>query len=404
METIKSKRYVALDVLRGMTVAGMILVNNPGSWSYAFAPLEHSHWSGCTPTDLVFPFFLFCVGVSMFFSFDKRGDTLCWKSFWHVLKRSIIIFLIGLALNMFPFYPVYGDPALSLGQRYAYWFQHIRIFGVLQRIAMCYLVGGTLALWLKKPKKILICVAAVTVLHWLILWIFGPRGLDASGQALWHTLAGNISGKIDIALVGANHVYHGYGIPFDPEGVLGAISGAGTVLLGYFMGTLIHNAKSDSDAVSKLYTAALTCLGLGCVWSIWLPINKPMWTGSYVLYAGGWATMMLAFFVYFIDIKGWQKAFTPFRAMGMNPLFAFVMAGVFARVIDGVARWKVSVANPDGTVGTAMMSAHQWFYDNCCASIFGDNAYASLMYALVYVLIFLGMAMWLYRKKIIIKI
>lgn len=404
METIASRRYVALDVLRGMTVAGMILVNNPGSWSYAFKPLTHSKWIGCTPCDLVFPFFLFCVGVAMFFSYQKYGEDLTGKSFWKLLKRSLLIFLVGFLLNCFPFYPINQDPTLSLGQNYMNWLGTRRIFGVLQRIAMCYLLGGVLALWLKKPKKIIIGIAAVTVLHWAILWIFGDRGLSATGQPLWQTLEGNISGKIDVGLVGSSHVYHGYGIPFDPEGILGALSGAGTVLLGYLMGFFIRNSKSELDVVSKLYTAALVCLGLGCVWSIWLPISKPLWTGSYVLYAGGWATMMLAFFIYLIDIKGYQKAFTPFRAMGMNPLFAFVMAGVLGRVLDGMIRWKVPGTLADGTAAMVTMTPHTWFYDNCCASIFGDNAYASLMYALVYVAIFLGMAMWLYRKKIVIKL
>ncbi|MCI2121573.1 MAG: hypothetical protein LKK19_02590, partial [Bacteroidales bacterium] len=153
-----------------------------------------------------------------------------------------------------------------------------------------------------------------------------------------------------------------------------------------------------------LYTSALVCLGLGCIWSIWLPISKPLWTGSYVLYAGGWATMMLAFFIYLIDIKGYQKAFTPFRAMGMNPLFAFVMSGVLARIIMSVAKWKVTETLADGTVRTGVMTAQSWFYRNCCVPVFGDNVYASLMYAVIFVLIFLGMAMWLYRKKIIIKI
>lgn len=382
----------------------MILVNNPGTWSHIFKPLEHSPWIGCTPCDLVFPFFLFCVGVSMFFSYQKYGESLSGKSLWKLVRRSLLIFLIGFLLNCFPFYPTSPDPNLTLGQNYAHWLHTRRIFGVLQRIAMCYLIGGVLALWLKKPKKIIIAIAAVTVLHWALLWIFGDRGVNAAGQPLWKTLEGNISGKIDIALVGESHVYHGYGIPFDPEGVLGAISGAGTVLLGYLMGYFIRNSKSELDVVSKLYTSALVCLGLGCIWSIWLPISKPLWTGSYVLYAGGWATMMLAFFIYLIDIKGYQKAFTPFRAMGMNPLFAFVMSGVLARIIMSVAKWKVTETLADGTVRTGVMTAQSWFYRNCCVPVFGDNVYASLMYAVIFVLIFLGMAMWLYRKKIIIKI
>ena len=397
MNQLKTQRYVALDVLRGMTVAGMIMVNNPGTWGHIFSPLRHAPWSGCTPTDLVFPFFLFCVGVALAFSFAKYGDTLNAASSKKLVKRGILIFIVGLALNMFPFYPTSVNSEMTFWQNYVSWLDHLRIFGVLQRIALCYILGGFLALLLKKPKKILIGIIFLTVLHWIILMIFGS-------EPGWSTLTGNIAGKIDIALLGENHVYKGYGIPFDPEGLLGVISGSATVLLGYYIGQMIRHTEQKIDAVAKLYTTALICLGLGLVWSIWLPINKPMWTGSYVLYAGGWAIMMLAFFIYFIDVKGKEKPFTPFKAMGMNPLFAFVMAGIFAKTFGRIIKWKYMDATEDGTLVEKTMSASRWFYENCCVSIFGDNEYASLMYALIYVAIFVAMAMFLYRKKIIIKL
>lgn len=390
MAQTKTQRYVALDVLRGMTVAGMILVNNPGSWSHVFPPLKHAPWTGCTPTDLVFPFFLFCVGVAMAFSFAKYGDALNRKSAWKLVKRGILIFLVGLGLNLFPFYPTSPhDAGWTFGQNWVYWIQHVRIFGVLQRIAMCYIIGGFLALWLKTPGKILTGLAAVTCLHWLILYLFG-------GDPGWSTLEGNISGKIDIALLGENHVYHGYGTAFDPEGLLGALSGAGTVLLGYLIGQMIRHTENKTEAVAKLYTTAAVCLALGCIWSIWLPISKPLWTGSYVLYAGGWATLCLAFFIWFIDVKGKERFFTPFKAMGMNPLFAFVMAGLTVKIFGRMIRWT--------SAGGKTFSPLSWFYKTCCAGIFGDNEYASLMYALCYVALFVGMAMWLYRKKIVIKL
>ena len=396
MTNIKNQRYVALDVLRGMTVAGMILVNNPGSWSHIFPPLRHAAWAGCTPTDLVFPFFLFCVGVAMAFSFAKYGDTLNKAVSKKIVKRGVLIFLVGIGLGLFPFYPSNWNPDLSFWQNYGNWLSNFRIFGVLQRIAMCYVLGGFLALILKTPKRILLGVAGVTILHWLILMIFGGEG--------WSTLEGNISGKIDIALIGENHVYHGYGIPFDPEGLLGAISGAGTVLLGYFIGQTIRHTENKIEAVAKLYTIAAICLALGCIWSIWLPICKPMWTGSYVLYAGGWAIFCLAFFIYFIDIKGKEKIFTPFKAMGMNPLFAFAMAAIFTKTLSRI-KWTTLATAADGTVAEKTISASGWFYQNCCVSLFGaNNEYSSLMYALVYVAVFLAMAMFLYRKKIVIKL
>lgn len=396
MNLTKTNRYIALDVLRGMTVAGMILVNNPGSWGKIFPPLRHAAWNGCTPTDLVFPFFLFCVGAALAFSFAKYNNTLNGASVKKIVTRGVLIFLVGLGLNAFPFYPTSLNSDLTFGENYVRYLHNLRILGVLQRIAFCYIVGGILALWLKKPRKILLAMGILLTLHWLILFIFGGEG--------WSTLEGNIAGPIDVAIFGESHVYKGYGIPFDPEGLYGVISGSCTVLLGYLIGQVIRTGSEKIDVVAKLYTYGLVALGAGVVASIWIPINKPLWSASYVLYAGGWAIVMLAFFIYLIDIKGKEKIFTPFRAMGMNPLFAFVMAGIFAKVFGRIIKWSVMVPNAEGVMVKKSVSASSWFYNNVCVSVFGNNEYASLMYALIYVAIFMGMAYFLYRKKIIIKL
>ena len=391
-----SQRYVALDVLRGMTVAGMILVNNPGSWSKIFAPLRHAEWHGCTPTDLVFPFFLFIVGAALSFSFAKYGDGIDAKSIGKLIKRSALIFLTGLLLNAFPFYPTSPDSALSFGENYLNYIGSIRIMGVLQRIALCYLLGGALALWLRKPGKIAFGMAALMTIHIAVLVIFG------SGDPF--SLEGNISGSIDVAIFGDKHVYHGFGKAFDPEGLLGVLSGSVTVLLGFTIGGLIRKATNKSDAVAQLYTIGLLSLGAGVVMSIFIPINKPLWTPSYVFYAGGWSILMLALFIYFIDIKGKEKLFFPFKAMGLNPLFAFVMAGVLAKTLGRVIRWTEVVVTEDNTIKESVVSASSWIYRNCCVEVLGHNEFGSLMYALMYVTLFLLMAIWLYKKKIIIKL
>ena len=392
----KSPRYVALDVLRGMTVAGMILVNNPGSWGKIFPPLRHAPWDGCTPTDLVFPFFLFVVGAAMAFSFAKYQEGLNRQSLAKLAKRSILIFLVGLALNAFPFYPTSMNPNLSFGENYVNWLGRIRILGVLQRISLCYFVGGLLALWLKAPRRILWGMGTLMVLHPLLLRLFGGPE--------WSTLEGNIAGPIDVAIFGDSHVYHGYGIAFDPEGLFGVISGSATVLLGYLIGSLIRSTTEKMEAVSKLYTIGLLCLAAGSVLNIWIPINKPLWSSSYVLYAGGWAIVMLSFFIYWIDIRGKEKIFTPFKALGMNPLFAFVMAGIFAKTFSRIIKWTAMVPQEDGTLVEKTWNLSSWFYQNCCVSLFGNTEMASLMYALVYVAIFTAMAMFLYKKKIVIKL
>jgi len=389
-------RYTALDVLRGMTIAGMILVNNPGTWRIIFPPLRHASWHGCTPTDLVFPFFLFIVGAALSFAFAKYNDTLNPQSVKKVIKRSILIFVTGFLLNAFPFYNTSPDPALSFGENWLYYFQHIRVFGVLQRIAFCYLVGSLLALWLQKPKKIVVAGILLMFTHWLILVFFG--GDDPFSKE------GNIAGAIDMAILGEERIYRGFGMPFEPEGLLGVLSGSATVLFGYIVGGIVRKSKEKIDAVGQLYTIGLISLGIAMVMSIAIPINKPLWTPSYVLYAGGWSVLMLAFFIYLIDVKGKEKLFYPFKALGHNPLFAFVMAALFAKTLGRIIKWKSTITLEDGTIQEVTTNASSWIYNNCCAALLGNNEFGSLLYALVYVAIFTAMAIWLYKRKIVIKL
>ncbi len=389
-EVISKNRYVALDVLRGMTIAGMILVNNPGTWSKIYPPLRHAEWFGCTPTDLVFPFFLFIVGTAMAFSFARYldGTVSRGSGYAKLYKRAVLIFLVGLLLNAFPFFLVKPDPGLTFWENLGSYYSHLRIFGVLQRIAMAYALGGTLALWLKKPRRIVWAFALVLLLHWGLLYFFG--GDDPYSRET------NFARILDLFLVGPGHLYRGYGLPFDPEGVLGMLSGAGTVLMGYLAGICIRKSTAKIDAVGSLYTWGLVSLGAAMIWSIWLPISKPLWTASYVLYAGGWTLLMLGFFVYLIDIKGKEKWFMPFKALGLNPLFAFVMSGLFAKVFGRLIHWQTASGGTATPLG--------WLYNNVCVPVFGDNPAGSLVYAIIYVALFTLMAIALYKRKIIIKI
>jgi predicted acyltransferase len=226
-----------------------------------------------------------------------------------------------------------------------------------------------------------------------------------NGAAGAFSLAGQNADKIDLAVFGVDHIYKGFGIPFDPEGLLGALSGACTVLLGFIIGKKIQQTPDKITVVAQLYTIGLCCIGAGLVWSICYPIIKALWTGSYVLYAGGWSIVMLAFFIYLIDVKGKEKAFTPFKALGMNPLFAFVMAGLFAKVLGQIIKWKGMVMLADGTMKERSWSVLSWFYNNVCVAIVGENNnVSSLIFALVYVAVFTAMAMYLYKKKIVIKL
>ena len=378
------QRFLALDVLRGLTVAFMIIVNNPGSWGMAYPILKHKPWDGCTPCDLVFPFFLFCVGVSMAFSL-ARHSSLSADAFRKVFKRGILLYLVGLGLNAFPFYPSAAsmNPELSFWQNWLEWARHMRLLGVLPRIAMCYVIGSVIALWLQSPKKIGIAMGVLCVLHAGLLLVFaGPEGA--------FSLEGNFAARFDLAVLGDNHIYHGYGVPFEPEGFFGALTGTCTVLLGYLIGRFIRSsmarfsesgktADSPIGISASLFSISAASLLFSLILSIWIPINKPLWSVSYVFYAGGWAIFVLALMTYLIDVKGWEKPFFPFKALGMNALALFVLSGLIVKVIWRYTSWDYTV-------------------------VFGVNEQMSLLFAVMYMLLHLGIAVILYKKKIFIKL
>ena len=382
------KRYVSLDVLRGLTVTFMCIVNNPGSWAHMFPPLHHASWVGCTPTDLVFPFFVFCMGCAMAFSFaGKNGNPS--KDCLRVLKRGMLIFLIGFALHLYPFFPLKPhDPSWSFGQNFLWWLGHKRIFGVLQRIGLSYIVAGCLALWLRKPGKIMAAIACICALYTAILLIFGK---DPGA----FTLEGNVSVRIDRWLVGSDHCYHGYnGTDFDPEGLLGTMMTACTCLLGYLIGSMIIRSRdrlaaapgdqltfirnSPDRVACRTFVYGCSSLALGKILSIWIPISKPLWSASYVFYAGGWAMLALAFLMFIIDIKGVTKPFEPFKAMGTNALMAFICSGVIAKSYQ--------------------------FVSFSPSKYFGLNEYTSLAWSVIFAGIIFCILWTLYRKNIVIKL
>lgn len=383
------KRYVSLDVLRGLTVALMIIVNNPGSWSRIFPPLRHAPWDGCTPCDLVFPFFLFCVGVSMAFAL-ARFPSITGQAVKKVLKRGILLYLVGLVLTAFPFYPSASgmNPDLTFWQNWVAWLGNLRLVGVLARIAMCYTLGAILVLWLQKPKRIMVAIAALSVIYTTGMLLFaGPEGA--------FSLEGNFARKVDLALLGENHIYKGYGVAFDPEGLWGALTGTCTVLSGYLIGYMIRTSSLPAgpaegqgnpaegyvtaDLSARIFCLSALSLLSGLILSIWMPISKPLWSVSYVFYTSGWAMFVLALLIYVIDAKGWEKPFFPFKALGMNALAIFVISGLLMKCL-----WRYT----------------DWDY----TKVFGVNEYMSLLFAVIYLIPHLLLAVFLYRKKIFIKL
>lgn len=366
-----TERYLALDVLRGMTVAMMILVNNPGSWAHIYAPLEHSKWHGCTPTDLVFPFFLFVVGVSMFFSFLKYGNTLNKESLIRVGRRTILIYAVGFFLASFP--------------QWVTDYSKIRILGVLPRIALAYGFGSLIVLSFQR-KYLPYIGGAILLFYWALLYFLG--GSDP------YSLEGNATIPFDSAILGVNHMYKGFGIPFDPEGLLSTIPAIVTVILGYLVGALVK--ETEKNLLLKRITI-VGAIGIvsGLIWGIFFPINKPLWTSSYVLYTAGWACLVLALLIWVIDMKRYTRWTSFFLVFGMNPLFIFALSGLWAKAMGRM----VHISKPDGT----SLSGSGWLYSDVFQPLAGDIN-GSLLFAIAHVILFWLVGYVLYKKKIFIKV
>lgn len=365
-----AKRLLALDVLRGMSIALMILVNTPGSWEYVYPPLLHSKWHGCTPTDLVFPFFLFIVGVSLWYSSKKFHNGITKTSFLSVAKRSSILFLLGLFLNAFPYFDV----------------ENLRILGVLQRIAITYFFGALLSIQFNS-KQLLYIFISVLLGYWAILF-FGSSELP-------YELSTNIVRDIDLLLLGENHMYNGFGIPFDPEGILSAIPSVATLLLGYFAGKIIEISTDTKKAIVTLLLSGVLLIGLGILWSLYYPINKALWTSSYVLYTGGLAFITLSVLLWVIDLKKISKWTKPFIHFGTNPLFIYVFSGVYTNAIIYLIKIKTTTGET--------LSGYGYLFSEVFAPYAG-NMNGSLLFALAHILFFWSVVFILYKKKIFIKI
>lgn len=392
-----SGRIVALDAFRGLTVAFMILVNWPGSEEDAYAPLLHSPWNGLTPTDLVFPFFVFIAGVSAWFSFKRYGHLLTAGSFFKVLRRTVLIFLVGFLLNMFPFCkidwitlkvtPVLGDPE--------FW-ANVRILGVLQRIALAYGLGVFLCLAFRgKSRSIGWVSAALLLLYWMMFYYYpeepNPLALET-----------NIDRKFDLWLLGANHLYLSefyHNIPFDPESILGTISSAVSVMIGFLVGKAIDPEENGDftdpnrpvigdRSLAKILLAASVLLAVAWVWNHWFPVNKPLWTSTYTVLTAAMAMMFLACSIWLIDIKKRTWVAKPFVIFGANPLFLYVLAWC---LYDTFMQWLFT---RQGYVN---------FYNNILIDRIGPGG-ASLAVGLAFVFTIWIFGCFLYWRKIFIRL
>jgi predicted acyltransferase len=394
----KRERLLSLDVFRGLTVAGMLLVNDPGTWSAIFPPLEHAEWNGWTPTDLIFPFFLFIVGITTHLSLSARrgrgdDDSAMVKQ---ILRRGLIIYLLGFAMAMFPFYQ-WGNidtiPNAGAWDRILFRIEHVRILGVLPRIAIVYVCAALLTLRTTVKQQIVI-IAGLLFGYWFAMTLIPVPGENVVGALLLHTKDRNLAAYLDRAILGTNHTWIG-SVTFDPEGPMSTIPAIGTAMLGVLAGRWIaQRDKQLLERIAGLFAMGSVGMMLGLMWNWSFPINKNLWTSSYVIFTAGMACVALATIMWIVDycsVKWWTK---PFVVFGVNPIVAFVGSGVLARLIYTL--WHVNYNGKSVAVQDAIYQSVflPWL----------PPRVASLAFAITFVLLWYGILTVLYRRNIILKV
>lgn len=398
-------RLKSLDVFRGIAIASMILVNNPGSWKQVYPALEHAEWHGCTPTDLVFPFFLFIVGCAMSFSLSKYTQTTTKTEteaskitdvqeqtktektpltssniYWRIARRAAILFILGLLLNT-------SSIALDvlLNSAPIENFGKIRIMGVLQRIGLAYFIGAIAILNLS-PRHQKILAIALLFGYWGALTLVPVGGYSASEL----TPEGYLGGYIDRLILGSQHLYKGG--PFDPEGLLSTLPAVVTVLIGYFTGEWLRVQQIKTRTSINLAICGLSCVVIGHLWGFSFPINKQLWTSSYVVFTAGWALLLLAACYETIEVRDWKWGW-PFEIMGLNAIFLFVASGIVARIL-----LKTHIGS-----GESAPSTYTWIYENWFLPWAGPLN-GSLAFAVTAVLFWWLILYGMYRRGWVIKI
>lgn len=371
---MKAERILSLDVFCGITVAAMILVNNPGSWEHVYPPLLHAHWNGCTPTDLIFPFFLFIVGMSIHFAYQsKKSEGLTKKIFWKIAKRAVIIFLLGIFLAWFP---IFSLERLS----------HLRIPGVLQRISIVFFIASLLYLsthWITQIR-----ITVLILFAYYILMTMVPVPGMGSANLEPET---NLGAWLDRYLL-EGHLWS-QSKTWDPEGLLSTLPAIGTGLLGLLIGQYFSTFKTIRARTWWLFLIGIIVMLIGLLWDFIFPINKSLWTSSFVLFTGGIAIQVFSICYWLLDVRGWKAWATPFTYYGTNAIFVFVASGLLVKTLS---RIKVG----EGEKETSLWSyGYQHFYEPYLAP---KNA--SLAFALTLILFFYFILRWMYHRKIFIKV
>lgn len=358
-----NSRFLSLDIFRGLTVALMILVNNQYIGS-AFSQLRHNIWEGCTLTDLVFPFFIFIVGASFWFVASKR-DFKCDKHFAvKIFTRSLKIFVVGVLLNW------YGTFANI---------SELRIMGVLQRIALVYLIGSFMLLWLKSRRRVIIASVLILIFYWILMGNYGD-----------FTLENNLAGHVDLFLLGESHLYHGYGVPFEPEGILSTISAVVSMFFGYIASFWITRPDMELIVrIKNMFWIGFGLLILAMIFGQYFPINKPLWSSSYVLLTSGWAMIVWSLISYFVDCEQQGKFITrPFVVLGTNAIFAYALSAIIAKPL-----YSITIA---GTSIPQMFKDIFW--------VILSEKMVTMFWGIFFVAIVWSITYPLYKRKIFIKL
>ena len=398
------ERLLSLDVFRGLTVAGMLLVNDPGTWSAIYPPLEHATWHGWTPTDLIFPFFLFIVGITTHLSLSARRARGASESDirGQILRRGALIFLLGFILNGFPFFTwsdVNGIADPSFLQRVIDRLYHWRIMGVLQRIGLAYMCAALLTQG-ASIKRIVITVGSLLLGYWIVMTVLPIPGSGGTlGGLLLDVPSGTMAAYWDRVFLDwsrfglGNHIWSG-SVTFDPEGVLSTIPAICTAMLGVLAGRWIGTDRPLEERLNSLFAAGCLAMTFGMIWNWSFPINKSIWTSSFVLFTAGMAMVSIATIMWLVDIHGLRRWTTFFVIYGTNPLVAFMGSGLLARLIYSVI-W-VRYHGERMPLETAI-------YQSAFASWLSP-VNASLAFALTFVGLWFCILVVLYRRKIFLKV
>src|SRR3954464_7103892 len=403
MATETRERLKSLDVFRGLTIAGMLLVNDPGTWSAIYAPLEHAEWNGWTPTDLIFPFFVWIVGITTYMSMQSRrargvSEAEITKS---IIRRGAIIFLLGFLMAGFPYFTwtaIKDNPDPSFGARIVDRLLHWRIMGVLARIGVVYIIAGLISQRTTLRQQVMTIIGLLFG-YWFVMTALPVPDSGMLGQIAIAKPDATMAAWLDRLLLDwtrfglGNHLWSG-SVTWDPEGILSTVPAVGTAMLGILTGRWLAEPRSIEERLNALFSAGALGMMAGLMWNWAFPINKSIWTSSYVLFCAGMACLAIATIMWIVDVhqvKGWTK---PFVIYGMNPMVAFVGSGVMARCI-----YSIFTVN----YGGARVSLQAGVYQALFASWLEPKT-ASLAFALTFVMFWFGILYVLYRRKIVFKV